>query len=429
MKVLLHIGQHKTGSTALQSTLREDRDRLIEHGILYPEIGHLRPFPNFLAAAHNGLFFGLIERQGGPDHWETLDEMRDRLAAQVAEHDPHTVLISSERAFMVADQGPDAVLGRLDETVPGDKEVVAYLRRPDRFLSSYHRQLIEMGRRGLGPLHEPERLAALQRTFQLDYVRALRPYDERYGPVTLHHYEAAGDTIDHFYTTVLGIEPPEFRPDRTNPSTPLVLSNLALGHLLSVGALDRLQAQALVAHRERERVDLLGPDNRRQLLEWFEPRNIELGRRVGRDRFFEDLQDMVEIPDSWLSVAEADERYRGIFAALVQPVDVGTVRRDCMILENAGQIDAASALYAARSGFLSPEDRSWFREDLEAVSGGEWTIRNGVYAGPPEPPPPPPPPPSDIERIARGVRRRLGGVRRRLGTARHLLAESVARRR
>lgn len=413
LRVLLHIGQHKTGSTALQSTLWDDRERLLEHGVLYPTAGHMRPFPDFLAPSHNGLFFGLIDHRGSGT-WETTDEMRDRLAAEVAEHDIHTVLISSERGFMVRDQGA-GVLERLDEVVPGDKDVVAYLRRPDRFLASYHRQLIEMGRRGLGALHDPARLAELEGTFQIDYVGALRPYDERYGPVALHDYERVGDTVDHFYRTVLRIEPPESRPNRTNPSIPMVLSNLALSQVTTVGPLDRLQIQALVAHREREKVDLLGPENRRRLLEWFDDQDVELGARVGRDRFFDDLPAMVDVPDDWLTVAEADERYRDIFTALIEPVDVRLLRRDCMILEARGNMGAAARLYAAKGPLLAPEERDWFRADLEAVTRGEWTVRDGEYVGPPEATPPLVPLPSVPQRASRKARHLTRAVRRRIG--------------
>ena len=34
--VLLHIGPYKTGSTAIQQALFDQRDVLAEHGVLYP---------------------------------------------------------------------------------------------------------------------------------------------------------------------------------------------------------------------------------------------------------------------------------------------------------------------------------------------------------------------------------------------------------
>lgn len=377
MRIILHIGQHKTGSTALQAALWGDRPRLRRLGILYPAAGHMRPKPNFLAPSHNGLFFGLNGTKG-PSTWQTLDEMQAQFAAEIEEHQPHTVVVSSERGFMVVDQDPD-LLPTLDTLLPGDKDVVAYLRRPDRFLASYHRQLIEMGRRHLGPLHAAARLRELEDTFQLNYTGALGVYDERYGPATLHNYEDVDDTIGHFYREVLGVDPPRRRPARTNPSLPMVLTDLALQDLDARGHDATAHVKTLLAYGDREKVDLLGPENRERLAAWFAPQNAELGRRVGRDAFFDDLAAITDIPPDWLTVEQANEKYRRVFEGLVAPCDVAGLRRDCVLLEADGRWRAAGVLYRNRAHTLSDEDVAWFRADLEAASGGRWTIGRGGY--------------------------------------------------
>ena len=145
---------------------------------------------------------------------------------------------------------------------------------------------------------------------------------------------------------------------------------------------------------------------------------------MGRDRFFDDLAGILDVPDDWISVAEADERYREVFAALVAPVDVRLLRRECMILEARGAMGAASRVYAARANLLTPADRDWFRADLEAVTRGEWTVRDGAYAGPPEPPPPPP---TRSRRALGAARRTVGGVRRRVGPAWQRVAGALQR--
>ena len=73
---------------------------------------------------------------------------------------------------------------------------------------------------------------------------------------------------------------------------------------------------------------------------------------------------------------------------------------------------------------MTPEAIEWFREDLEAVTGGDWTIRNRRYAGPPDPRPAPP---AGVDRVARIGRRGLGRVRRKLGAARQAIAERADR--
>ena len=39
MNFIFHIGTHKTGSTAIQSFLFANRNRLLKSGILYPSVG------------------------------------------------------------------------------------------------------------------------------------------------------------------------------------------------------------------------------------------------------------------------------------------------------------------------------------------------------------------------------------------------------
>ncbi len=157
MRTIVHIGQHKTGSTALQSVLFADRARLAEHGILYPDVGHVHRRDDRVAPSHNGLFLRLNDQSGRGIH-ESLDEMATRLADQVARTRPSVVLISSERGFMLPDQRGVEALARLDAMLPGPKEVVAYLRRPDRFAASYHRQLIRQAAPSVQAAARPDRL-------------------------------------------------------------------------------------------------------------------------------------------------------------------------------------------------------------------------------------------------------------------------------
>ena len=89
----LHIGAPKTGSTALQSFLFENRQRLADHGWVYPEVS-LRGF------GHHDLAF-LIS--GGYPEWaipqeRSLDELTDDLIRLAAEN-PKLVM-SSENFYL-----------------------------------------------------------------------------------------------------------------------------------------------------------------------------------------------------------------------------------------------------------------------------------------------------------------------------------------
>lgn len=108
--VLVHVGPFKTGTTAIQTTLAESRQRLREAGISYP--GHQ---PAHHRAARSLLRYGTgWEREPVPP---PPPEVWERLAHRVAEA-PGRVVVSSEflgdaggadRAKLVRDLGPDRV--------------------------------------------------------------------------------------------------------------------------------------------------------------------------------------------------------------------------------------------------------------------------------------------------------------------------------
>lgn len=313
-RVLLHIGQQKTGTTSIQTALVMDRPRLAEASILYPDTGHARGRNGGLRPSHNALVH-LLEGKSGPGMWQSLDEVEAQLHGQIAELDPETVVLSAEHGIMAADQGTD-VAAALAGIVDGEREIVAYLRRPDLFLTSFHRQLVRLGVRRLAPLHEAERLEFLQTTCQIDHRRALEDHLRHGGTPRLVNYEHVDDAVGHFYEHSLGLaDPPQV--GRTNPSIPMVFANLALTHVVQHGRLAQHQIQALLDHGERDKVDLLGPANRERLLAWYTPQDRWLGSLVGQAHFFDDLEAMATPPADAIDVAEADRRYGAVFQDLI----------------------------------------------------------------------------------------------------------------
>lgn len=129
---LLHIGPHKTGSTAIQVSMHAARDRLGEYGVYYAG-GAARP-------KHAGWAIGLMGRPAGSavpplHHW-------DELVEEVASATAPRICISNED------------FGRADETqrrrivadLGGDRpHVVAVARRLDRYLPSQWQERIKAG--------------------------------------------------------------------------------------------------------------------------------------------------------------------------------------------------------------------------------------------------------------------------------------------
>ncbi len=376
-RIILHIGQQKTGTTALQLGLVADRGRLLDAGVLYPDVGHLRARrSDALRPSHNGLFYA-IEGQETDRLVHTAQQIQSELHRQIAESGAHTVVMSAERAFQAMDHHTD-VLERLDEVVPGEKRVVAYLRRPDKYVVSFHKHDIRMGARVAG-LHTRQRLERLSRTSRLDHTRALGLYEARYRDIRIFRYEEVGDTLGHFYREVLGMEPPPRPARRANVSIPAVFTNLMRQHVGKHGRLARRQIRAIVAYGEQEPVDLLGPENRRLLVERYRPHNAYLGRLAGRTVLFDELDDVLRPDPAALSVAEADARYGAVFAALLAAEDVGALRDHCRRFEQRGDHATAERIYSAVSRRLDRGDRDWFRRDLERSSDGAWTVAKTRY--------------------------------------------------
>ncbi len=132
--ILLHLGFHKTGTTALQSAFAASRPELLAHGVLYP--GKRRSHHPAAMAMTNRTWG--VGREGG---WDPDPKAWDRLARAARNH-PGRVVVSSESfaltgddaaARMVADLGPDRV------------HVVFTLRPVAELLASSWQQYLKSG--------------------------------------------------------------------------------------------------------------------------------------------------------------------------------------------------------------------------------------------------------------------------------------------
>lgn len=129
---LLHIGPHKTGSTAVQVSMNAARARLAEHGVHYSG-GAARP-------KHAGWAIGLMGRPAGSEvppihHWEALvDEVASATAARVCvSNEDFGRADEAQRRRIVADLGG------------ARPHVVAVARRLDRYLPSQWQERVKAG--------------------------------------------------------------------------------------------------------------------------------------------------------------------------------------------------------------------------------------------------------------------------------------------
>lgn len=136
-RIVLHIGMNKTGTTAIQEYLRGNAAHLAEQGLLYPRTGRE---PGNDTAKHTALSDALGFCQSpktGPATPAERKELRQRLDAEIAEHAPEVVFISSE--MFVRRRRLGAVRNFFDGH---DVTVLVYLRRHDHWWLSLYNQAV-----------------------------------------------------------------------------------------------------------------------------------------------------------------------------------------------------------------------------------------------------------------------------------------------
>jgi hypothetical protein len=129
---LLHIGPHKTGTSAIQGALHLARGRLAEHGVVYAGAAR-QPMRATLAVTGRPAMLG--ESQPDMAYW-------DKLVRDVREAGDQRVVLSSE---FFAD-GDDAAARRVVADLGGPRvHVVVTLRPLDRVMPSQWQQFVQNG--------------------------------------------------------------------------------------------------------------------------------------------------------------------------------------------------------------------------------------------------------------------------------------------
>ena len=148
MRTLLHIGMTKTGSTALQQSLRRSHAALRARGVLYP-LDPARPD----SINHKLILAGLFDWRGSrsgllpaaerpPSRAPDCARFFADLRATIAAAPPRCLILSTESLFRILPAAAPARLPGLLAGLTADLAVVAYLRRPaEHYLSRLQQHL------------------------------------------------------------------------------------------------------------------------------------------------------------------------------------------------------------------------------------------------------------------------------------------------
>ncbi|MCC4591425.1 hypothetical protein LL974_09795 [Xanthomonas campestris pv. cannae] len=214
MKAILHVGQIKTGSSALQRAFCDNANLLLEQGILYPldgatetrrmDGGATRDH-NLLAACgaeFDSLYPPLAQRYGSAERMAaSLGAFQQGVRRSVRESGCSTLLLSAEFLAAAPETVHKAIKRWLHQDIGVDEVVVSiYVRSPE---SAYASRIVQDVKAGLAFI-PPD-------AFLLDYRADITRLATVYGAeqVDVREYRstafAGGDIVRDFCSRLLGV--------------------------------------------------------------------------------------------------------------------------------------------------------------------------------------------------------------------------------
>ena len=292
--LILHIGAHKTATTALQALLTDSRRLLAQSSIIYPRVGWCNNAQHRIAL---GLKNMTDPVQG--DIPDAAAEIAD-LNATLAQNPGKTVLISSEELFTLRPAALELLRDRLQAR---SVRIIACVRRPDEMLLSIYNQKAKSPNNGF----------VMPLAFFLDKPRQIDPdiaYGQQLGnwadyfgddALTVFTYEA-GPPIKSFLA-LLGVEAPTITSKGENRSVPAPVVEL-MRVAKAQGFPAHLQSQLyhLALHRFTDAPKLtLTKAQRLRIFQILNEEYTQFFQRIGRENpyppsFVSDLPDAEDAP-------------------------------------------------------------------------------------------------------------------------------------
>ena len=164
MKIYLHIGIHKTGSTTLQHFLDVNREVFNKKGFFYPDSK-----TDF--AGHHNLFWEFIEKNRFYENGITWADLFD----QIDNLESNAMILSSENFCRLT---PDRISWIREKFSNFDVKVIIYLRRQDKLIHSNYAHEVKVGK------EVPEFETYLKErvdTQEFNFMSILSPWKEVFG--------------------------------------------------------------------------------------------------------------------------------------------------------------------------------------------------------------------------------------------------------
>ncbi len=204
MKILLHMGQGKTGTTALQQSLHAAADTLRERGVCYPRFGgtaiaHHLLMP--LCGAGPKMPLWSLNDLGGTE--EAVRNAHDAWAAtcdDIRSNPPDLLILSSELLLGGTDPQEKARLFEILSQLSTDIQPVIYIRHPVDFYRSSLQEMLKAVTRLKPPvcLHLREMVEGVEATFPQP------PVFVAYDKSTLFEGNTVPDFANRFLAPLIG---------------------------------------------------------------------------------------------------------------------------------------------------------------------------------------------------------------------------------
>lgn len=341
MKLVIFIGHFKTGSTSIQSFLSLNYLALLNAGILYPSVeshglsrnlavvraGRDRPTVGEslnIIEPHNALALRLKNEEDGhgvPSYYPAVPsgfQILQFLENQIRELQPKSMILCSEvfalLGMTLKRSGVERLARRFAQY---DVTIYCNLRRPDEYLSSWHRQRLKFSAKmlplsGQG-LHEYLHSAHFQQAqliegWTRDYFPNARLVIRNFDEVKA----VGGSVVDFMKNSGLSFPTNMQTTKDQNPSVPSAFAEIGRRAILELPVLQAkdlvqwlISAGRRVKHPSDSEVEMFGPENRKLLAERFVEVAAALDQMTGQAPFYPDLQDFgVQRPISDLAAAK-----------------------------------------------------------------------------------------------------------------------------
>ena len=189
-RLILHIGTHKTGTSAIQSWLASQRDALHRQGVHYGSTD--RP-PHPQLPKHNSLFWSLANPNGD------FAAEKAAILADFEQSDCQTLILSEEGLSEPFYQKLDRISELQDHF---EIMVVCFLRRQDYFLESLWNQKC---REGLETRPISAFIAADHNRRSIDYASKIN-FWSKIGDVKVATYDENSSSSVEAFVKMIGIE-------------------------------------------------------------------------------------------------------------------------------------------------------------------------------------------------------------------------------